>query len=84
MIKEITAILILFPFLAALCFGFISTLKDRDVLELVNRLERMAHLAELDFAGIVTEDGRTLCRIGPYSISNDTSQPENPEGFQIL
>lgn len=58
--------------------GFISTLKARDVSDIVNRLERMAHLAELDFAGIVTEDGRTLCRIGPNSIPNDMSKPENP------
>ena len=58
--------------------GFISTLKARNVPDIVNRLERMAHLAELDFAGIVTEDGKTLCRIGPNSIPNDMSQPENP------
>jgi len=59
-------------------YGFISTLEARNVPELVNRLERMAHLAELDFAGIVTEDGKTLCRIGPNSIPNDESQSENP------
>jgi len=58
--------------------GFISTLKARNVPDIVNRLERMALLAELDFAGIVTEDGRTLCRIGPNSIPNDKSQSENP------
>lgn len=58
--------------------GFISTLKARDVPDIVYRLERMARLAELDFAGIVTEDGRTLCRIGPNSIPKDDSQAENP------
>ena len=64
--------------ITTLGFGFISTLEARNVPELVNRLERMAHLAELDFAGIVTEDGKTLCRIGPNSIPNDDSQSENP------
>ncbi len=64
--------------ITTLGFGFISTLEARNVPELVNRLERMAHLAELDFAGIVTEDGKTLCRIGPNSIPNDESQSENP------
>ena len=64
--------------ITTLGFGFISTLKSRNVPELVNRLERMAHLAELDFAGIVTADGKTLCRIGPNSIPDGESQPENP------
>jgi two-component system NtrC family sensor kinase len=64
--------------ITTLGFGFISTLEALNVPELVNRLERMAHLAELDFAGIVTEDGKTLCRIGPNSIPTDESQSENP------
>jgi two-component system NtrC family sensor kinase len=64
--------------ITTLGFGFIATLKDRNVPELVSRLERMADLAELDFAGIVTDDGRTLCRIGPNSISNDEAPAENP------
>lgn len=64
--------------ITTLGFGFLSTLKDRNVPELVNRLERMANLAELDFAGIVAEDGRTLCRIGPNSIPVDKPQPGNP------
>jgi len=64
--------------------GFISTLKARNLPDIVNRLERMAHLAELDFAGIVTEDGKTLCRIGPNSIPNDTSQPENPTTRPVI
>ena len=45
--------------------GFISTLKARNVPDIVNRLERMAHLAELDFAGMdVIEE---LDRISPGS-----------------
>ena len=58
--------------------GFISTLKDRNVPDLIDRLERMANLAELDFAGIVADDGGTLCRIGPNSIPGDEPSAENP------
>jgi two-component system NtrC family sensor kinase len=58
--------------------GFIATLKDRNVPDLVGRLEQMANLAELDFAGIVSDDGGTLCRIGPNSIPDDEPSAENP------
>jgi two-component system NtrC family sensor kinase len=64
--------------ITTLGFGFISTLKERNVPELVGRLERMANLAELDFAGIVTEDGQTLCRIGPNSLPDGEPGSENP------
>ena len=59
-------------------FGFLSALKGQDAPELVNRLRRLAEKAELDFAGIVTKEGKTLCRIGPNSIPRETAQIANP------
>ena len=59
-------------------FGFLSALKRKDVHELVNRLRRLAQQAELDFAGIVTKEGTTLCRMGPDSIPKETPQAANP------
>ena len=44
--------------------GFMSSLKEADHLDLVERLTCMAHHAKLDFAGIVAKNGETLCRMG--------------------
>jgi two-component system, NtrC family, sensor kinase len=43
----------------------------------VDRLGRMAQQAELDFAGIVTADGKTLCRVGPQAVPSEKAQYEN-------
>lgn len=51
--------------MTTLGYGFRSVLTKYDSPELVNRLKRLAQHADLDFAGIVTEKGETLCRIGP-------------------
>ena len=64
--------------ITALGFGFLSALKKNDAPELVNRLRRLAHQAELDFVGIVTREGVTLCRIGIDSIPKETVQAANP------
>jgi two-component system NtrC family sensor kinase len=48
------------------------------------RLERMAKLADLDFAGIVAEDGRVLCRIGPNAFPAAGHRPENPVAKPVL
>ncbi|UCF71962.1 MAG: cache domain-containing protein [Deltaproteobacteria bacterium] len=53
-------------------------LKRYDAPKLVNRLRRMAQHAELDFAGIVTGEGKTLCRIGTNPVPIEESQPVNP------
>jgi two-component system NtrC family sensor kinase len=58
--------------------GFRSALKRRDIPELLGRLGHLAQHAYLDFAGIVTAQGKTLCRIGPNSIPKDTAQISNP------
>jgi len=62
----------------SLGLGFRSDLETHDASELVNRIRRLAQYAELDFAGIVTKEGQTLCRIGPNPIPDDTPQPANP------
>jgi two-component system NtrC family sensor kinase len=59
-------------------FGFLSALKTHDAPELVNRLRRLAQNAELDFAGVVTNERTTLCRIGPHSIPKEAVQAANP------
>jgi two-component system NtrC family sensor kinase len=62
----------------ALGSGFRSELKMQDTSGLVNRLRRLARYAELDFAGIVTKEGTTLCRIGPHYLPTKKTQVPNP------
>ena len=64
--------------ITTLGFGFASALKHRNIKELQHRLGRMAVHAELDFAGIVTADGKVLCRIGPDPVPDKKQQPLNP------
>jgi two-component system NtrC family sensor kinase len=47
---------------------FKTALEKHDVQTLVNRLNVVAQQTELDFMGIVSKDGKALCRIGPNSI----------------
>jgi two-component system NtrC family sensor kinase len=58
--------------------GFRAELKMQDTSALVDRLRRLARYAELDFAGIVTKEGATLCRIGPHPIPTKKTQVSNP------
>jgi two-component system NtrC family sensor kinase len=55
---------------------FKTALEKHDVQTLVNRLNVVAQQTELDFMGIVSKDGKALCRIGPNSIPRG-SYPEN-------
>ena len=64
--------------ITTLGFAFISSLREKNAAELVLRLERMAKLADLDFAGIVLEDGSTLCRTGPNALPAAGASVENP------
>jgi hypothetical protein len=70
--------------ITTLGFAFISSVSERNTADLVIRLERMGRLAELDFAGIVTADGRTLCRMGPYSFPGPASRGMNPLAKVVL
>ncbi len=58
--------------------GFRSALNRHDAPELINRLRRLTQQAELDFAGIVTQHGTTLCRIGPHAIPTKMTQVTHP------
>jgi two-component system, NtrC family, sensor kinase len=57
--------------------GFRTSVMDRRIDDLVDRLDRMAQNAELDFAGIVTADGKTLCRVGPQPVPVEKDPFEN-------
>lgn len=56
---------------------FRSALERGDAPKLVPLLRNIAQQTELDFAGIVTKEGKTLCRIGPNAIPKETPPP-NP------
>ena len=56
---------------------FRSALEKQDAQKLVGLLTNVAQQTELEFVGIVTKEGKTLCRIGPHSIPKERS-PANP------
>jgi two-component system NtrC family sensor kinase len=58
--------------------GFQLAAERKDVAELVGRLRRLAESASLDFAGIVTGKGLTLCRLGPNPGPEETVHAVNP------
>jgi two-component system NtrC family sensor kinase len=64
--------------------GFRDDLAGRDVASLGKRLRRLARQARLDFAGIVLEDGSTLCRIGPAPIPDPSTRIANPIAAHAL
>jgi len=70
--------------ITALGSGFRAALKEQDVPQLVSRLRRIAQHAELDFAGIVTGDGSTLCRMGSDSMPKGAADAPNPMGSLAL
>jgi two-component system NtrC family sensor kinase len=57
--------------------GFRASLAQSDIVDLNDRLQRMAQHAELDFAGIVSPDGRPLCRVGVSVQSNEADDAQN-------
>jgi two-component system NtrC family sensor kinase len=50
---------------------------------IADRLRGVAEQTELDFLGIVTKDGKTLCRIGPNSFPSNR-EPLNPLANLVL
>lgn len=55
----------------------VADLDRSAVPQLVNRLTAIADRSDLDFLGVVTRDGRVLCRIGPNSTPR-ADAPLNP------
>jgi two-component system NtrC family sensor kinase len=55
-----------------------SALKARDVSEITPRLETVEKRADLDFVGVVTREGNTICRIGKGDIRCETEEVANP------
>jgi len=70
--------------ITTLGFAFISSVRDKNTTDLALRLERMAKLADLDLAGVVTEDGSVLCRIGPNAFPGPGRHVENPLAKPVL
>jgi two-component system NtrC family sensor kinase len=62
---------------------FRSALEKQDLQTLINRLSVVAQQTELDFMGVVTKEGKTLCRIGPNSTPRGKSPP-NPIANLVL
>ena len=56
---------------------FRSALERQDAQKMIPLLTNIAQQTELDFVGIVTKEGKNLCRIGPNSIPKEKSPP-NP------
>jgi len=56
---------------------FRSALERQDPQKIIPLLTNIAQQTELDFVGIATKQGKTLCRIGPNSIPKENSPP-NP------
>jgi len=58
--------------------AFRAALKTRKVGELIPRLDTVARHAELDFVGIVGEEGQTLCGVGKTCLRCKAVEIENP------
>jgi two-component system NtrC family sensor kinase len=69
--------------ITTLGYGFVKAFKDRDTSDLIFRLGRMSQYASLDFAGVVTAEGATLCRIGPNSLPKEP-RASNPIAQLVL
>jgi len=62
---------------------FRAALARQDASGIVPLLRDVAGQTRMDFAGIVTRDNRTLCRMGPNAIPKDASPP-NPIADLVL
>ena len=70
--------------ITTLGFAFITSVRDRNTVDLALRLERMSKLAELDFAGVLDERGEVICRIGPNAFPPLGRRPPNPLTQAVL
>lgn len=58
--------------------GFRSDFRKRKIPELISRLNSIAKHIDLDFLGLVTEEGRVLCRMGSDPLPSKTGKIANP------
>jgi two-component system NtrC family sensor kinase len=63
---------------------FSSLLGKGETGKLLNKVRNVAQQSELDFAGIVTQDGRTLCRIGQNRLPEEEEKEQNPVADYVL
>jgi len=63
---------------------FRSLLSEGDTKRLLNKVRNVVQQSELDFAGIVDGDGRTVCRIGPNGIPGGNEPEPNPIADFVL
>ncbi|RPJ11601.1 MAG: HAMP domain-containing protein, partial [Deltaproteobacteria bacterium] len=63
--------------ITALGPAFRSAIGKKDGRRVVDLLREVARQSELDFAGMVTRDGKRFCHIGPDAVSNE-AYPPNP------
>ena len=64
--------------ITTLGMGFRNSFMDRNVPDLLDRLDRMAKNADLDFTGIALSDGRILCRMSGKALPDSPNPPDNP------
>ena len=64
--------------ITTLGMGFRNSFMDRNVPDLIDRLDRLAKNADLDFSGIALSDGRTLCRANGKTLPDSPNPPDNP------
>ena len=69
---------------AAMAEDFRTAVAQADTSALIPRLEGIARLANLDFAGVVTPDGRVMCRIHSENNKDRLTSGRNPAAGPAL
>jgi two-component system NtrC family sensor kinase len=70
--------------IATLDQEFRDSIRQKDTKKLIIKIRNIARQSELDFAGLVTGEGNTICRIGPNSIPDEGESVPNPIANYIL
>jgi len=70
--------------IASLDNEFRNSLENGDCNKVSAKLITVAQRADLDFAGIVLANGKTMCRIGPHSLPEETEISQNPIAKSVL
>ena len=70
--------------IASLDADLLASLEQRRTELLINKLRLVAQKVELDFAGIVLQNGSTLCRIGPVPVPVGPENADNPIASWVL